>query len=177
MYTFVFMWTPALATPENKDTLPYGLIFAVFMLCCSAGSSLFRLSSAWMPTERVPVFILAMSTTCMLTTALFIENKAVVYASFLVFEVTVGMFYPAFGTLRSIYVPEATRAAVMNFFRIPLNAFVVLVLVKIKFLPITTVFYICMAAHGFGWLMYVRFAAAVSSRAAPLPTGAPATGH
>lgn len=41
MYTFVFMWTPAIATPETKATLPYGTIFAVFMVCCALGSSLF----------------------------------------------------------------------------------------------------------------------------------------
>jgi hypothetical protein len=41
MYTFVFMWTPAIATAETKTTLPYGTIFAVFMVCCALGSSLF----------------------------------------------------------------------------------------------------------------------------------------
>ena len=102
-----------------------------------------------------------MATVCNLVVALLIEDKVLVYLAFLVFEVTVGMFYPTFGTLRSIFVPEETRAAVMNFFRIPLNAFVVVVLVKIKFLPVATVFYICMGAHAFAFVMYSRFAAAV----------------
>lgn len=31
MYTFVFMWTPAMTTEGEKD-LPFGLIFAVFMV-------------------------------------------------------------------------------------------------------------------------------------------------
>jgi hypothetical protein len=34
MYTFVFMWTPALAaaSPPSMGTLPFGLIFACFMV-------------------------------------------------------------------------------------------------------------------------------------------------
>ncbi len=94
------------------------------------------------------------------------------------------------GTLRSIYVPESTRAGVMNFFRIPLNAFVVVVLLKvssflprhpidiplltfdqskmqIKFMPVETVFFICAAAHVFAWVMFYLFTKAVAN--APKP--------
>jgi hypothetical protein len=40
MFTFVFMWTPALSV-GGKD-LPHGWIFASFMLCVMIGSSLFK---------------------------------------------------------------------------------------------------------------------------------------
>jgi hypothetical protein len=36
------------------------------------------------------------------------------------------------GTLRSEHIPEENRAGVMNLFRVPLNAFVVIVLVKVS---------------------------------------------
>ena len=55
------------------------------------------------------------------------------------------------------YIPEDTRAAVMNIFRIPLNAFVVLVLIKVKFMPIEVVFGICTAAHLFALFAYMKF--------------------
>jgi hypothetical protein len=87
-------------------------------------------------------------------------------------------------------VPESTRAGVMNFFRIPLNAFVVVVLLKvfggrkkkgvsyyycccqpivaqIKFMPVETVFFICAGAHMFAWAMFYCFTKAVAS--APKP--------
>ena len=37
MYTFVFLWTPALS-PTNQ-ALPHGFIFSTFMLACMLGSS------------------------------------------------------------------------------------------------------------------------------------------
>lgn len=38
MYTFVFLWTPALSPKGEK--IPHGLIFAAFMTSSMAGSSL-----------------------------------------------------------------------------------------------------------------------------------------
>jgi hypothetical protein len=38
MYTFVFLWTPALS--PNKEDIPHGFIFATFMLSSMLGSSI-----------------------------------------------------------------------------------------------------------------------------------------
>ena len=38
MYTFVFLWTPALS--PNGEKVPHGLVFACFMTACMAGSAL-----------------------------------------------------------------------------------------------------------------------------------------
>ena len=38
MYTFVFLWTPALS-PDGEH-LPHGMIFACFMVSSMAGSAL-----------------------------------------------------------------------------------------------------------------------------------------
>ena len=38
MYTFVFLWTPALS--PNGEEIPHGFIFATFMLSSMIGSSL-----------------------------------------------------------------------------------------------------------------------------------------
>lgn len=37
MYTFVFLWTPALS--PNEEEIPHGFIFATFMLASMLGSS------------------------------------------------------------------------------------------------------------------------------------------
>jgi hypothetical protein len=42
------------------------------------------------------------------------------------------MHWPVAGSLRSAIVPEDVRAGVMNLFRVPLNLFVVLVLLKVR---------------------------------------------
>lgn len=38
MYTFVFLWTPALS--PNEEDIPHGFIFATFMLSSMLGSSI-----------------------------------------------------------------------------------------------------------------------------------------
>lgn len=38
MYTFVFLWTPALS--PNEEDIPHGFIFATFMLASMLGSSI-----------------------------------------------------------------------------------------------------------------------------------------
>lgn len=48
--------------------------------------------------------------------------------AFCVFEVCVGIFWPSMMSMRAAYVPEELRATIINIFRIPLNAFVCIVL-------------------------------------------------
>ena len=88
---------------------------------------------------------------------IFLEQKTIVYTMFLLFECTVGVFYPSYGVIKSEKIPEDIRSAVMNIFRIPLNAFVVVLLLKIKFLSSRSVFFICTLAHGTAFLCYLYF--------------------
>jgi hypothetical protein len=48
--------------------------------------------------------------------------------SFCAFELCVGIFWPSMMSMRANYVPEELRATIINIFRIPLNAFVCVVL-------------------------------------------------
>ena len=84
-----------------------------------------------------------------------------------------GLFYPAYGVIKSEKIPEDIRSAVMNIFRIPLNAFVVLLLLKIKFLSSQVVFLICTLTHlvalvcyGYFYLHCGKSPAAVATSAA-----------
>ena len=170
MYTFVFMWTPALKSVEEaaaeasghdskQSTSQYlGLIFAVFMVCVMVGSSIFKIFSVRKEVlYRIPLVMHAVSFLAMGTTAMFIDNKPLVYTMFLVFEATVGVFYPSYGVIKSEKIPEDIRSAVMNIFRIPLNAFVVLLLLKIKYLSPRIVFSVCTAAHATAFVCYYYF--------------------
>ena len=170
MYTFVFMWTPALKTIEEsaaeisgtvleQSTSQYlGLIFAVFMVCVMIGSSLFKLFSTKKENlYRIPLIMHAIAFVSTGLTALFIENKTIVYAMFLLFEMSVGAFYPSYGVIKSEKIPEEIRSSVMNIFRIPLNAFVVILLLKIKFLSPQIVFLICTISHATAFLCYLYF--------------------
>ena len=93
----------------------------------------------------------------MLITTLFIDNKPIVYGMFLLFETSVGVFYPSYGVIKSEEIPEEIRSSVMNIFRIPLNAFVVILLLKIKYLSPQIVFSVCTASHAVAFLCYFYF--------------------
>ena len=130
MYTFVFMWTPALKsvaeteaeragqTLENSTSENLGLIFACFMVSVMVGSSIFKLLSAQKGMMyKIPLILHAIAFCAMGLTTMFIDNKQIVYAMFLLFEMTVGLFYPAYGCIKSERIPEEIRSAVMNIFR------------------------------------------------------------
>ncbi len=170
MYTFVFMWTPALKTAEEskaeeegraleEGTSQYlGVIFACFMVCVMVGSSVFKLTNTSKTRlYKIPLILHGVSFITMLLITVFYDHKLVVYICFLVFEISVGVFYPAYGVIKSEKLPEEIRSSVMNIFRIPLNAFVVLLLLKIKFLSPPIVFGVCTLTHGISWACYYYF--------------------
>jgi hypothetical protein len=51
---------------------------------------------------------------------------------FCTFEACVGIFWPSIMKMRSQYIPEEARSTIMNFFRIPLNLFVCVVLYNVR---------------------------------------------
>eukprot|EP00301_Raphidiophrys_heterophryoidea_P007786 c1296_g1_i1.p1 GENE.c1296_g1_i1~~c1296_g1_i1.p1 ORF type:complete len:444 (+),score=113.06 c1296_g1_i1:64-1395(+) len=129
MYTFVFLWTPAITTNGHRKP-PYGLIFSIFMLACMIGSLVFsQLSqSLHLHSSLIICFPLAISTAALAVPALLTSNPLHIVVAFVVFEVCVGVYYPAIGTLKSAIVPERDRAATYNIFRAPLNVIVLCVL-------------------------------------------------
>merc|ERR1712194_985686 len=81
------------------------------------------------------------------------------FMSFLVFEMTVGLYFPMMGTLKGVIVPEESRAAIYNLYRVPLNIIVVLSLVaklSIENAFTVTTILLLLAAAGQTWLMSAR---------------------
>ena len=125
MYIFVFMWTPSIQSFTGSDAdLPFGVIFATFMVSCMAGSSLFSILIQYFKGEALCVGLLAVASTSMAVTAL-APNATAAFCAMNVFEVCVGMYWPIMGTMKGTIVPEDKRAAIYNLYRIPLN-FIVL---------------------------------------------------
>ena len=143
MYIFVFLWTPTLDI--SNPNIPYGLVFATFMVMISIGGGLFKLIAN--RTEKLPFFIFALCILSTLVTIVSIENEYVVFLSFLVFELACGLMFPTYGSLRSTYIPEEHRTTIMNIYRIPLNLFVVGVLLTKQYMTLKSSFMICLAAY------------------------------
>ena len=56
------------------------------------------------------------------------------------FEFCVGMYWPCIMSLRGKYVSERTRSTTFNLFRMPLNALVIGILLRIESLPETAIY-------------------------------------
>ena len=150
MYTFVFLWTPALCeglTESEIKTVPYGLIFSTFMVMIMIGSSVFSVSLQIYDLETMPYAIHAIAAACCLFTVVVLGFSYGVFLSFVLFECMCGVFFPTYGSLRAIYIPEEQRSTIMNFFRVPLNLFVVIVLVNKHSFSNELTFGLCMSSH------------------------------
>lgn len=132
MYLMVFSWTPALQAASDSMSLgeiPHGMIFSSFMVCIMIGSSLFVFLMSSQPPELFMRNLYVFGVLAFTVTALS-DNVWHVYAALLAFEVICGVYFPAMGTMRAKYVPEVTRSAIMNYFRVPLNVIVCATLYK-----------------------------------------------
>uniref|UniRef100_A0A3Q7HR33 Phytocyanin domain-containing protein n=1 Tax=Solanum lycopersicum TaxID=4081 RepID=A0A3Q7HR33_SOLLC len=157
MYTFVFLWTPALS--PNSEEIPHGFIFATFMLSSMLGSSLASrlLARSSLKVESYMQIVFAVSAVCLfipvLTSFLVTPSTekgggitfsgCIQLLGFCAFEACVGIFWPSIMKMRSQYIPEEARSTIMNFFRIPLNIFVCVVLYNVDSFPITVMFGMC----------------------------------
>ncbi|KAL6503931.1 hypothetical protein OROGR_025854 [Orobanche gracilis] len=157
MYTFVFLWTPALS--PNDEELPHGFIFATFMLASMLGSSmaarLLARNTVKVESYMQIVFVISSGSlllpilTNFLVTPSKVKGGGISFSGslqllgFCIFEACVGIFWPSIMKMRSQYIPEEARSTIMNFFRIPLNIFVCIVLYNVNAFPITIMFGMC----------------------------------
>ncbi|KAL3846120.1 hypothetical protein ACJIZ3_003523 [Penstemon smallii] len=157
MYTFVFLWTPALS--PNDEDIPHGFIFATFMLASMLGSSIAArlLARNTVKVESYMQIVFVISSASLLLPILTnflvppsnVKGGGITFSGclqvlgFCVFEACVGIFWPSIMKMRSQYIPEEARSTIMNFFRIPLNIFVCIVLYNVNAFPITFMFGMC----------------------------------
>ncbi|KAI9398206.1 hypothetical protein POPTR_003G145600v4 [Populus trichocarpa] len=157
MYTFVFLWTPALS--PNGEDIPHGFIFATFMLASMLGSSiasrLMARSSLKVESYMQIVFLISAAALLLpvITSFLVVPSGekgggisfsgCIQLIGFCTFEACVGIFWPSIMKMRSQYIPEEARSTIMNFFRIPLNIFVCIVLYNVNAYPIVFMFGMC----------------------------------
>mmetsp|Transcript_44284 Transcript_44284/g.140914 ORF Transcript_44284/g.140914 Transcript_44284/m.140914 type:complete len:419 (-) Transcript_44284:149-1405(-) len=110
MYTFVFMWTPALES-TGATSIPHGMVFACFMVAVMTGSALSSVLLSGkhaLPPENYMRWLYLASAAAMAVPA-FDPSEIPMFGSFLAFELCVGVFWPSIGRLRSLYLPEECR--------------------------------------------------------------------
>ncbi|CAJ0578950.1 unnamed protein product, partial [Mesorhabditis spiculigera] len=130
MYTFVLEWTPALSQASEDTSIPHGYIFAAFMVATMMGSSVFKIISKKERPEAFMRYVLVVAAGCLAVPIILPTSAIAIFMAFIIFEGCVGIFWPAMGYLRGVYVPEETRSTTINLFRIPLNLIVVFILLQ-----------------------------------------------
>jgi len=155
MYTFVFMWVPTLLSLDPPGGVPTGCVFSSLMMAITIGGAIFPpfqalISSVYSKTfssEILASLIYLVAAISMAIPAagmsgmLQLEDCFIITViSFLTMELCVGLFMPVAGILRSKYVPDSQQGAILNIFRLPLNAIVVAGTYATDVLETSTVF-------------------------------------
>lgn len=161
MYTFVFLWTPALS--PNGERIQHGYIFATFMVASMAGSAIAgHFLAVNLAPERYMQWVFLLAAACMAVPVAFHQVREsgaaaddeeplgditasgmIQCVAFCVFEVCIGLFWPSMMRMRAHYLPDEMRATLINCFRIPLNLFVCVVLYNVSAYPLSVMFMLC----------------------------------
>lgn len=121
VYTFVIAWSPLLLPLHFS----LGLVFAAFMLSIMLGSIIYSsmISSNYCSPEKMLSSSMRMATMSMMVVAVLTISDTtqlttqICYIALLIFEVSVGIYFPAWGYLAGRAVPEDLRASVVSWFR------------------------------------------------------------
>jgi hypothetical protein len=177
MYIFVVLWVPALrppaeltngsATPEIASSQPgnepnsdlsIGMVFAVFMTCMMIGSTLFELLGA----QQTPRLLHLGAIASVALVVAFPAERFLVFAALCMLEMCVGLYFPTYGTLRSVHIAEDVRVTVMNLLRVPLNVVVVVVVSNGEALSLSTQWTIALTLFAVSFAAYGYFQRLVS---------------
>jgi MFS transporter, MFS domain-containing protein family, molybdate-anion transporter len=136
-----YQWVPTLLSLNPPGGLPTGCVFSALMMAITIGGLLYSPLQDYIVAKIAPneeskeetcaafVYLLASLGMGVPAVALSWEQSTwqlhVILMAFLTMEFCVGLFMPVAGTLRSKYVPDALQGAILNIFRLPLNAIVV----------------------------------------------------
>ncbi|KAI1996439.1 hypothetical protein LOZ53_001040 [Ophidiomyces ophidiicola] len=145
MYLFVVFWSPAIISALKTTYMvplqspPFGLIFASFMAAMVFGSQLFRYLmhtpgqpasepgcsvSTILRSSHALKLVLPVAGACLSWSVLYPTETSTLWA-FCIYEMTIGIYFPSIGVLKSLLVEDSHRATIYALFRVPLNCFVV----------------------------------------------------
>lgn len=117
----VFLWTPVLY-PGHPSL---GIVFSSFMVCIMIGTNTHELlarqySSSVAVVSSVALAFLACSI-CAVFTHPDYTNTRLCFVAFLIYQISVGIYFASVGVLREKIIPENHAISIMNWFRVPLN--------------------------------------------------------
>lgn len=161
MHVFIFSWTPQfqVVASVSKAELPLGEIFASFMAAFMLGSILYKqMLQESVAGQGAGGYVFLLAGFCFLCAAQS-DCFNLTLVAFVGFEVCCGLYFPMISTVRSRYLPEESRSAVMSLFRLPMNMVVVGVLLWSSTWATSQVFLVCAGCQFCAFLTYCVFSA------------------
>lgn len=140
MYIMVFSWAGILISADkpsnNSASLPFGIIFASFMSSMTLGSYIFEIATrngnhSLQASSHAIQIALSFAASGLLLAVMF-ERAIFRFWALCLFELSLGIYFPAVAYVKGILVPEEHRAKIYGAMRVPVNAFVMFVLSKVE---------------------------------------------
>lgn len=131
---FLFLWTPILlsSTPGNINI---GFIFLCMVTSIVIGTKLFEVSIIYL---RANLYYLLATTlfcmSCILLGIIYINNFFIRVCLFASLNGFSGLYSPLFSIIKYKILKDQYRALLMNIFRIPLNFYVIIALLLLKYI-------------------------------------------
>lgn len=147
MYLFIYIWTPTFDVLKDSKP-PLGLVFSSFMLALMIGSKIYSilLGNSFLDSKKQLQLATFVASFSFLMCSLAISNIFIDYNGqqkyykvmtcyffFLLFEISIGIYFPSMTYLKSQVIPEKIRVTISNVIKIPSNVFICLALLWIYF--------------------------------------------
>lgn len=144
---FLFAWTPILLATNDNKSINVGFIFICLVTTLIIGTKSYEVCIIYHRLQRY----LTLSMCILLSSVCYfcvysIENYIVRLIFLSMINGITGMFNPLNSVIKSNILEEKHRALLMNIFRIPLNFYVILILLLLRYInPFTVNIFIYLA--------------------------------
>jgi hypothetical protein len=138
---FIFSWTPILLVTSNNVEPNVGFVSLCFVLMTILGSLLFEILIIHLNFNIYLSLTAALIVEILLFSTIYFVNSYFIRLLCLSFiNCILGFFYPLNSTIKSKVVGEMNRTLLMGMFRMPLNLFVITILLFLKYISILEVY-------------------------------------
>lgn len=132
---YLFAWTPILQNSTTSENINVGFIFTSFIFTMILGTKLFEIFIIYLKAEYY--FSISLSLFCELIIFFlisYIDSFLIRLCLLAAINGVSGFVFPLNSIIKSRILVEEHRATLMSIFRIPLNLYVIVVLVALRYM-------------------------------------------
>jgi MFS family permease len=139
---FIFSWTPILLLTSQNEEPNVGFVSLCFVLMTILGTLLFEIIIIYLKLPFYIGLLSALVVECVLFMTIYTQDSFFTRLICLsLINCVLGFYVPLNSIIKSNILKESHRALLMSMFRIPLNLFVVIILLFLRYISTLTVRY------------------------------------